>query len=262
MFGRPIVEGGSHIPELTLSALALVGITILVTSFIAGVFGVAGGMMLLGVLLLVFDVATAMVMFSILQFFSNASRVLLWRHYVRWPIFFAYLVGGVAAFAAMRAIAFVPNKAIVYLVLGLIPFTVEILPAAARPNIEWRGVPLFTGAVTTVVQLIAGSGGLFLDVFFQKSLLDRKTTIATKSMTQLLGHVFRVSYFASLGGTGTAMPPWALAVAVMLAIGATLLAPILIERMTDHGFRRWTRYLIFGVATVYLVRAGFLFWHG
>jgi uncharacterized protein len=34
-----------------------------------------------------------------------------------------------------------------------------------------------------------------------------------------------------------------------------------IERMTDHGFRQWTRVVIFAISVVYLVRAGFLIWH-
>ena len=32
--------------------------------------------------------------------------------------------------------------------------------------------------------------------------------------------------------------------------------------MTDHGFRQWTRRIIFAVSAVYLVRAGMLWWHG
>jgi len=43
--------------------------------------------------------------------------------------------------------------------------------------------------------------------------------------------------------------------AVVLAIGGTMLAPFVLERMTDHGFRRWTRAIIFAVSTVYLARA-------
>ena len=37
--------------RMTPSALALIGVTIIVSSFISGVFGMAGGMILLGVLL-------------------------------------------------------------------------------------------------------------------------------------------------------------------------------------------------------------------
>ena len=76
------------------------------------------------------------------------------------------------------------DKALVYLLLGLMPFAGEILPASWRPNIEWRGVPFFAGIFTTIIQFMSGVGGPFLDIFFQKSVLDRKTTLATKAIAQ------------------------------------------------------------------------------
>jgi uncharacterized protein len=246
---------------MTPSVLALIGATIVFSSFLSGVFGMAGGMVLLGVLLNYFDVATGMILFSIIQLFANGWRVVQWRHYVLWPIFGWYLVGAVVAFAGMWTVAFVPDKAMVYLALGLMPFAIEALPAAMRPNIERRGVPLFTGVVTTIIQILAGVGGLFLDIFFQKSMLDRKTTNATKAVAQSFSHVVRALYFGSLSGIGD-LPVWATGPAILLAIGGTSLAPFVIERMTDHGFRHWTRVIIFAISVVYLFRAGWLLWHG
>jgi uncharacterized membrane protein YfcA len=143
--------------------------------------------------------------------------------------------------------------------LGLMPFLVEVLPAAARPNIEWRGVPFFTGIFTTIIQFIAGVGGLFLDIFFQKSRLDRKTTHATKAVTQTFSHLLRGVYFGSLAGVGElSVTIWA--PAVVLAIIGAMLAPLVVERMSDHGFRQWTRGIIFSIAAVYLVRGAWLLW--
>jgi len=248
---------------MTPVALAILGLTILATSFIAGVFGLAGGMILLGVLLIYFDVATGMVMFSALQFSANVSRVTLWRKFILWPIFWQFMAGGCIAFGLMRLIAFIPDKATVYLLLGAMPFCIEALPGTWRPNIEWRYVPYASGFFTTLVLLISGSGGLFLDVFFQKSQLDRKTTVATKAICHTFGHVFRVGYFAPLGGiAGATLPLWAIVAAVALAVAGTALAPLVLNRMTDHGFRRWTRAIILAVSASYLARAGWLFWNG
>jgi len=247
---------------MTLVSLAILGLTICATSFIAGIFGMAGGMILLGVLLIYFDVATAMVVFSLLQFSANMSRVLLWRKFILWPVFFQFVIGGTLAFAIMRMIAFIPDKAVVYLVLGSMPFVIEALPRAWRPNIEWRFVPYVAGFATTLVLRIAGSGGLFLDVFFQKSALDRKTTVATKAICHIFGHVFRIGYFAPLGGIADAVLPWwAIVCAIALAVGGTALAPLVLNRMTDHGFRQWTRAIILAVSVSYLARAAWLFWH-
>jgi uncharacterized membrane protein YfcA len=216
---------------LSASAIAVIGVTIVFSSFISAVFGMAGGMILLGVLLAYFDVAGAMILFSTIQFFVNGARVVQWRDYVIWPIFHWYVLGAAVAFVIMWSIAIVPDKATVYLLLGLMPFVVEILPPAMRPNIEWRGVPVVTGFFTTVIQILSGVGGLMLDIFFQKSMLDRKTTNATKAVAQTFSHVVRWVYFGSLAGMGD-LPLWLILPAVALGIGGSrpATAPPLRER--------------------------------
>ena len=67
-------------------ALAVVGATILVTSFISGIFGMAGGLILLGVLLLFMDVAPAMVLFGTIQIAANGWRATLWWRHVHWGL--------------------------------------------------------------------------------------------------------------------------------------------------------------------------------
>lgn len=239
---------------MTPLSFALIGFTIISTSFLSGLFGMAGGMILLGVLLVYFDVATGMVIFSVIQFVANGWRAALWWRFVLWRIFFVYLLGAVLSFAIMRYVAIVPSKAAVYLSLGLLPFLIELLPARARPNIEWRGVPFITGFLTTIIQLLSGVGGLFLDIFFQKSMLDRKTTIATKAVTQTFSHVVRAVYFGSFTGLVDAVPLWVFAPAIILSMAGTSLAALILERMTDVGFRQWTRRVIFAVSAIFLVR--------
>ena len=244
---------------MTLATFAILGGIIVASSFISGVFGMAGGMVLLGVLLIYFDVATGMILFSIIQLAANGWRALHWRQYVRWPIFWWYAVGGTAAFALMRWIAYVPDKAVVYILLGLTPFMVEVLPGRMQPSIEWKHIPLLTGFFTTIVQFMAGVGGLFFDLFFQKSSLDRKTTNATKAITQTYSHILRAGYFGSLAGFGDLhVQVWG--PAVLLALVGAIAAPFVLERMTDDGFRRWTKVIVFTLAVVYLVRGGMLLW--
>jgi uncharacterized protein len=242
---------------MPLTTLALIAVTVLVSSFLSGVFGMAGGMILLGVLLVYYDVTTAMVLFSIIQFAANGWRAMLWYRYVRWPIFFQYVFGSASAFAVLRFIAYVPDKATVYLLLGIMPFLVEVLPRRTHPSIEWRGMPFIAGVLTTVIQFMSGVGGVFLDIFFQKSTLDRKTTVATKAITQTFSHVLRAVYFGSFGSAHDVLN-WPTLAAVALAIAATSVTPYVIERMTDHGFRQWTRLVIYVISSVYLVRAGAL----
>src|SRR3954463_3568088 len=119
-------------PEMSPLTLALIGGTIIVSSFLSGVFGMAGGMVLLGVLLVFLDVASTMILFSIIQFFANGWRAVQWWGFVRWRIFWLYCLGAGVAFAALRLVEFVPDKALVYLLLGLMPFLVELVPVGWR----------------------------------------------------------------------------------------------------------------------------------
>jgi uncharacterized membrane protein YfcA len=243
---------------MTAGALIIVALTIVFTSFLSGVLGMAGGMVLIGVLLLFFDVIPGMVLFSVVQLASNGWRALLWREHVRWRIFLLYVAGAALSFFIMRWLAFVPDKAFVYLALGALPFFVEVLPPSARPNIEWRFVPFVTGFITTVIQLLVGVAGLFLDIFFQKSALDRKTTVATKAMTQTFGHLLRGAYFGSFLNVTEALPIAAYGPAILLAIFGASLAPFVLERLTDANFRVWTRRVIFVIAVTYLARGVWL----
>jgi uncharacterized membrane protein YfcA len=92
-------------------------------------------------------------------------------------------------------------------------------------------------------------------------MLDRKTTNATKAVTQTFSHVLRAAYFGSLAGIGDLrIEYWGPGVA--LALVGAVLAPYVLERMTDYGFRQWTRVIIYTLAVVYLVRGGLLLWQG
>src|SRR5258707_14165257 len=106
--------------------LAFVAVAVLATSFVSGIFGMAGGLILLGILLLFMDVAPAMVLFGIVQMAANGWRAALWWRHVDWSIVWRFLVGSTTLFLAMRTIAVLPSKATLYLTLGLLPFAAKL----------------------------------------------------------------------------------------------------------------------------------------
>lgn len=244
---------------MTPAALALVGVTVLGTSFLSGIFGMAGGLILLGVLLMFMDVSPAMVVFGIIQMGSNGWRSLLWRHHVRWGLVARYAVGSVLAFLVMRLVAFVPDKALVYLGLGILPFAAELLPERHWPDIEKPWGPYICGIVIMVLQLMAGAAGHILDMFFQRGEMDRKGIVATKAVCQTTSHLFRILYFGSLVESFTTdVPLIAIAAALALSFTGTSLAARVLERMTDADFRAWRRRIVHAVAVSFLVRGMWL----
>ena len=73
-----------------LAIAALLGLTVFATSFLAGIFGMAGGMILMAVLLAFMPVPQAMMLHGVTQVTSNLWRAVLWRAYVEWRIVLRY----------------------------------------------------------------------------------------------------------------------------------------------------------------------------
>jgi uncharacterized protein len=236
-------------------AIAVVAVAVLGSSFVSGIFGMAGGMILLGVLLVFMDVAPAMVLFGVIQVVSNSWRTALWFRYVDWGIVWRFLIGSTVAFVLMRSLALLPSKATVYLTLGLLPFAAELLPKRVSLDIARPGVAYAAGVLILLLQLFAGAAGHILDVFFQRSPLDRKRIVATKAMTQVSGHVYRVLYFGSFAATFDAtIAWWEYLAAIGLSLAGTSLAATVLTRMTDGAFRIWSRRVTVGVGVTYLAR--------
>ena len=247
----------------SLPLAAALGVLVLLTSFLSGIFGMAGGMILMGVLVLLVPVAQAMVLQGVAQLASNGSRAFLWRRHVRWKSVGYYLLGAILPLAVMALLAFRADKATVLLALGLMPLVALLLPASIRPNAERLGHGLLCGVVCASLQLLAGVSGPILDTFFTGSNMDRRQLVATKAAIQTFGHLMKIVYFGrfvTFGGDG--IPPLLLVGAVLLAAAGSKLSQRVLEAMSDTQFRAWTQRLIISIALVYTCQGFWLLLRG
>jgi uncharacterized membrane protein YfcA len=243
--------------DQTMSTLALwiAALTIPATSFISGIFGMAGGMILLGVLLLVMDVAPAMILFGATQAAANGWRAILWWRNIDWGIVWRFLIGAAIVFVILRWISLFPNKAWLYIALGLAPFLADLLPKQLIPDITRPAAPYICGAIVMAMTLLAGVAAALLDMFYQKSNLDRRVVVATKAVTQTAGHLARILYFDSFAsGLAGGLPWWVFIGAIALAMAGTTAATRLLEGMSNESFRQWSKRLIQAISIVYVAR--------
>lgn len=240
---------------LTPAALAVLAVTIPATSFLSGIFGMAGGIVLLAVLLAFLDVAPAMVLFGATQLAANGWRAFIWREHVKWKLVRDFMVTAVIMFVILKIVSFVPNKAAVYIGLGLMPFIARFLPRSWAPDITRPGAAYLCGIVITFLNLVAGVAGPILDIFYQLSNLDRREIVATKAAKQSMGHLMRIVYFGSLTVVGSGgLPLWIYAAAIVLAMIGTTLAARVLENMSNESFRRWSWRVIASIGLVSLCR--------
>src|ERR1700733_12538726 len=114
---------------MTPLMIAALGLLMVATSFLSGLFGMAGGLILIGVLLALMPLPTAMVLHAITQMASNGWRAFLWRRHIRWRPVSVYLLGGGGALALWSIPRYVPDKPVALLLLGVTPFMARLMPS-------------------------------------------------------------------------------------------------------------------------------------
>jgi uncharacterized membrane protein YfcA len=240
-------------PALVLATLAL---STLATSFISGILGMAGGMILMGVLLALLPLPAAMLLHGVVQMASNGWRaLLLWRQ-IDWRVTAGYASGALVALALFVGARLVVDKATALLLLGLTPFAALALPQRLQLNVERRGHALACGLVCVSLSLTAGLSGPVLDAFFVRSMMNRHTVVATKAVTQSLSHALKIAYFGGVLAAGNAgVAPGLAAALVLLAFAGTSLSRRVLERISDTSFRQWTRWTVMTMGGVYLLSA-------
>jgi uncharacterized membrane protein YfcA len=238
----------------SLLVLAVLAVSALVTSFISGILGMAGGMILMGILLMMMPLPVAMMLHGITQLASNGWRALIWRRDVDWRVFRGYAMGALCAFALFALVRFVVSKPVALIVMGFTPFITLALPEKLHLNVERRGHPFACGAICSVLSLTAGVSGPILDIFFVRSKMNRHRVVATKAMTQCLSHISKIAYFGAFAVMeGAQVHPYLGAMMVLLAFAGTSLAQPVLKRMNDVSFRFWTRWTVMSLGVFYLV---------
>ena len=244
---------------ISLPFAAALTASVLSTSFISGVFGMAGGMILIGLLLSFMPLAPAMVLHGLTQIAANLARAWSWRQYIVRHVVLCYTAGALVAGVVVTTGLVAPTKPLALIFIGLVSLVGLHLPQSLTPNVMAPRQAVGCGLVCTGLQLISGVSGPILDLFFVRAGLARQQIIATKAAIQSIGHVLKLIYFGRLllvEGGGISM------VAVLLSIAAavlgTLLSRCLIDAMNDESFALWSRRLIAAIAAISLTQGLFL----
>ena len=237
-----------------MTALMAAGLSLLMigTAFLSGIFGMAGGLILIGVLLVVFPLPTAMVLHAVTQMASNGWRATLWFRHIVWKSMAFYVAGCVVSVGLWSITLYVPDKAMALLLLGLSPFIIRAIPDRILPRSFGPAQVAATGLVSMMLMLLTGVTGPLLDTMFLRSPLERRQIIATKAACQVFGHGFKLLYFGALIEQVGQVEPWFLAIAVTSSIIGTSLGKLLLEKLSDAQFRIWSNRLITALASYYV----------
>jgi len=230
-------------------------IAVFATSTLSGVFGMAGGMLLLLMLTARMPLADAMVLHGSAQLIANGMRAVLLARHVRYDLVLRYVGAGVLAVALCGALGIVVDVGIALILTGLVGCAEPWFARLRMPSIEEPQGVLAAGALVSGLHVTSGASGPVLDAFFARSSLARHENVATKALLQCSGHVLKIAYFALLAGGGAelglAQGFWLIALASVLG---TMLGRKILDRVDEAFFRRGTRVLVRGLGAASLIR--------
>ncbi|MCR9258654.1 MAG: sulfite exporter TauE/SafE family protein [Pseudomonadaceae bacterium] len=238
----------------------MLSFTVFLTSVLSGVLGMAGGMILMAILVTLLSVANAMILHGAVQATANGSRAWFLRSHIKWGLLPNYILGALGAVAVFSLIALVPNP-------GLVLFLVGIFPWLARYSRSLNGLdvtrPLTTivcGFVVTAAQLLAGASGPLLDVFYLNSPLNRQEIVANKALTQTIGHLLKILYYGLIVAVATTLPWWLFVCAMTAAVAGTRVGTLVLHRWDDAAFARVSSVVILTIAGICMVRGIWVMW--
>lgn len=237
-----------------MTALMAASLSVLMvgTAFLSGIFGMAGGMVLVGVLLVVLPVPVAMVLHAVTQMASNGWRAILWHRHIQWHCTLFYFAGCALAVGLWSLTLYVPDKAVALLMLGLSPFVLRAVPERLLPATLGPAQLVGGGFACMMLMLLTGVTGPLIDQIFLHSKMGRREIVATKASCQVFGHGFKLLYFGALIDQAGTVEGWMLLLAVASSMLGATLGKTILERLSDQQFRTWANRLITVLATYYV----------
>jgi uncharacterized membrane protein YfcA len=228
------------------------------TATLSGIFGMAGGLVLIGLLLVLLPLPEAMALHAVTQLASNGWRAALNLGHVRWRIAAAYAVGALVATGIWSLVLYVPSRPVALIALGASPFLLMALPARLQPDPERPSRAVGCGIASLSLMLLTGVAGPLLDRFFLGGRMDRHAIVATKAVCQVLGHGLKLLYFgAVIANPGTLDPVAAIGAVAASALGTSLARPLL-DAMSEVTYRRWAGRIVTAIAITYVAHGSWL----
>lgn len=239
--------------------ITLLLLTMVATSFLSGIFGMAGGMILIGVLLVLLPLPQAMVLHAVTQMASNGWRAALWWRYIRWRPALAYVAGCLVMLLLWSFAQFVPEKPVALLLLGVTPFLARMTPKSFRPDPENPLQCAGYGVICMTLLLATGVSGPLLDTFFLGGgKMDRREIVATKATCQVFGHAAKLLYFGGIIEQTGQLDPLVAALAILASAVGTTLSTRVLHAMSDGQYRLWANRIVTTIALYYIAHGSWL----
>lgn len=222
--------------------LAILVATAVVTAIVSAILGMAGGIVLQAVMLMVLPLSVVIPVHGAVQLCSNSTRLLVyWRDMERRIVarfFVGAIGGGLCGWLFLYGIRPDPGSTaerVLEAVLGIVILVTTFLP---RPKVHRRlgdNVYIGVGAAATCIGILLGAVGPFIAPFFVREGMVKERLIATKAACQAITHVAKIAVYIA-AGFRFGEYVWLLAAMFAAVIVGTLIGRRLLKYVSPRAF--------------------------
>ena len=204
---------------MEISTAILLVLSAFFTSIISATVGMAGGTVLLSIMLFFLPAAGAIPLHAANQLISNASRSWLLRSHIRWDFFtpfaFAAIIGNVASTWLLKTTVDLRHAPLLISIIILY----SVFKPRRLPNIHPKRAGFFiVGLVIGFLGMFIGATGLILGTCFVRDDMKKEEILATQGAMQSFNHFTKILGFLWLGFDYI---PWLIPLGLMM-IATTL----------------------------------------
>ena len=239
--------------DLSNWVIVLLGLTAFATAMLSAIVGMAGGIVLLGTMLLFLDPIIAIPVHGAIQLVSNTTRATVQRKHLAWNLIWRYslLLVPMAAIA-MHIVTEVPQpilKGMIGIFVLVATWRGKWLLLGTRPEtIDVNRRFILLGGVVGFLTILVGAVGPFIAPFFLNMGFARQKIVGTKAACQAFGHIVKITLFGITGFAFATYVPL-FAVMVPMVIAGTWVGSRLLDRVNDKAFVILFRSVLTAVAS-------------
>ena len=249
------------------SVAIILALAALVTSMVSAILGMAGGVMLLAVMLCFMTHAESIPTHAAVQIASNGTRAMAFINNVDRSAFLRFLIGVIPGAAIGMYLLWwlgEPDQSEPYLktLIGVFILIATYLPrrkGGPTTASKWWDFPVMGLAAGTAALTVGAVGPLIAPLFARRGFAKDRL-IATKATCQLATHFLKIPAFIWLRDLDlTKLGPLAL-VMILMVIPGTLIGKKFLQGISEKGFTLAYRVALTAAGLKVLVIDGIMNW--
>jgi uncharacterized protein len=215
----------------------------LITSIISAILGMAGGVLLLAVMLSFLPHAEAIPTHAATQIASNGTRVIVFIGNVDWRTFFRFCLGVIPGGAIGIYLLWATGPAeesepYLKMLIGVYILVATFLPAPAKDRtlaMKWWDFPLL-GLAAGAAALTVGAVGPMIAPLFARRNFVKERLIATKATCQMATHIIKIPAFLFVRELDVARLGVLSLLLIAMVIPGTLIGKRILTHVPEHWF--------------------------